>query len=130
MQPSSIRFSQPQFGTLSPAARQAIMQAQYGFSAKDAVALTQQGDTFLNRYFTTMIPSSLAGLGAGLLGSRSLANKPLRLLIPLLGLLSGLLVASLIHWPEAKKLYAAMRDKSTRQYPAYLDKIYGYQQNP
>jgi len=128
MQP--ILNTSPQFGFLSVPTRQAMMQAQYGLSAKDAVALTQQSDAFIKHYYTTMIPCALGGLGLGLLGARYLKTGIGKVLLPILGMILGQVVAGIVHWPESKRLYAAMRDKSTRQYPAYLDKLYGYQQNP
>ncbi len=103
-----------------------MMQAQYGLSANDSVALIKQSDAFIKRYYTTMIPCALGGLGLGLLGARFLNKGFGKVLLPILGMILGQAVAGIAHWPESKRLYAAMRDKSTRPYPAYVDALYGY----
>jgi predicted anti-sigma-YlaC factor YlaD len=116
----------PTFGLISQARKIELLQKQHGVSLPVATQWAQQGDAFAKRYLGSAIPYSIVGAVLGFVVNRLLPKSKVNGVWVLVGWLAGNIAAGIQHWPEAKRLYAAMREKSTRPYPAYLDKLYGY----
>jgi predicted anti-sigma-YlaC factor YlaD len=129
MQSPSINIAQPKFGFISQARKIEMLQKQHGVSLPVAIQWVQQGDAFAKRYLGSAIPYSLVGAVLGFVANRLLPKSKVNGLWVFGGWILGNIAAGIQHWPEAKKLYASMREKSSRSFPAYVDKLYDYKQN-